>query len=69
MVKVWKYRPGRDVQQDAPLCACEVCGGEVYRYDEVADMDGHLVHADCLTAEDLEIYATAPAVSFYDEVC
>lgn len=56
-----------DVQKDAPLAYCPRCGGEIYRYDPVGDVGGSLVHEDCMEFEEQELYATAPAISFFEE--
>lgn len=63
------YTALRDIQQDAPVTYCPRCGGEVYQYTEVAALDGGLVHDGCLTAEELEDYATHPASYFFEEAC
>lgn len=59
----------RDAQKEAPLTYCADCGDEVYRYDPVADVDGSLVHRDCIHPEDQEYLHIAPAISFFEEVC
>jgi len=59
----------RDAQTEEPLTYCSECGGEVYRYDPVADVDGSLVHRDCIHPEDQECLYIAPAISFFEEVC
>ena len=28
---------------------CKYCGGEIYEYDEIAEIDGDLYHFDCFT--------------------
>lgn len=63
------YTGLRDVQQDAPITYCPRCDKEVFRYTEVAALGDGLIHEDCLTAEEVEDYATHPAACFFEEEC
>lgn len=56
-----------DTQTDRPLTYCAKCGGEIYHYDRVVDVDGALVHVDCIHPKDREFYRIAPAISFFEE--
>jgi len=58
-----------DVQTDAPLTYCPECGCEIYRYDQVSDVGGALVHVDCIHPEDQGFFCVAPAISFFEEAC
>lgn len=58
-----------DVQTGAPLTYCPECGGEIYRYNQVADVGGQLVHVECIHPEDQEFFQAAPAISFIEETC
>lgn len=58
-----------DTQTEAPLTYCPECDGEIYGYDPVADVEGTLVHRDCIHPEDQEFFHIAPAISFFGEVC
>lgn len=39
--------PLRDKQQDYPAFYCDVCGGEIYKYDSCVYHDGDVVCLDC----------------------
>lgn len=54
--------------QDAPVLAiCPRCGGEVYCLDLVGEVDGVLLHMNCLNREEEPFSQIAPAASFFQE--
>lgn len=66
-MRVFHEPPLRDIQMDDPVAHCPRCKGEVYRYDKVASFSGAFVHEGCMSADELELCATCPAISFMEE--
>ena len=42
--------PLRDVQEDAPVCCCQQCGGAVYSGETMFVWEGKKVCSDCFKA-------------------
>lgn len=51
-----------DPQQEEPVGWCPRCVGEIYRYDIVGEVEGTLVHEECLEREEWEVVSTGEAV-------
>jgi alkyl hydroperoxide reductase subunit AhpF len=58
-----------DTQTDNPLAYCPECGGEIYHYDQVADVGGALVHLECIENDAQDMFRFAPAISFFGDGC
>lgn len=46
--------PLRDPQDEPPIAYCPRCGGEIYENDDVEIYAGKLLHAECMTEEELK---------------
>lgn len=62
-----RFMPLADAQDEAALCECGRCFGEIYRLDPVGEVGGVLFHVDCMTAEEQEFYRMAPAFALFQE--
>lgn len=65
----WTYFDACDVQLAPSVATCGRCKQEIYRYDPVFSINGRLVHEDCMTGEEQDIYPTHPACSYFEEAC
>lgn len=50
-----------DTQQEAPVAFCCRCGGEIYRYDLACDVGGGLVHEECMSREEKDLFPVEEA--------
>lgn len=62
-----RFMPLADAQDEAALCECGRCFGEIYRLDPVGEVGGVLFHVNCMTAEEREYSRMAHAMSFFEE--
>lgn len=53
-----------DTQQEAPVAFCCRCGGEIYRYDDVCDVGGGLVHEECMSHEEKDVFPVGKAYRY-----
>ena len=58
------YAPLQDGQQEAPVAFCCRCGGEIYRYDDVCDVGGGLVHEECMSQEEKDVFPVGKAYRY-----
>ena len=42
------FEPPLDPPEDEVFAECDQCGGEIYVGEEYYDIDGDLIHEDCL---------------------
>ncbi len=47
---MFEYLPERPLEppEDTPVAYCDYCGGEIYEGEVVYNIDGRLIHEDCL---------------------
>lgn len=47
---MFEYLPERPLEppEEKPIAYCDYCGGEIYEGETVYNIDGQLIHEDCL---------------------
>lgn len=70
---MFEYLPERPLEppEEKPIAYCDYCGGEIYEGETVYNIDGQLIHEDCLHdfADDYFKDCKEEAVSYAEAYC
>ena len=58
-----------DPPEDKVFGYCDHCGGEIYEGEEVYEIDGNIIHEDCLLDYVRENLAVKKEALIYAEAC